>query len=134
MATPFHDDLSVNYDMASKLAKHLVAEGSDGLVIAGSTGEGNMLSDEEKLGLFETVAKAVTVPVIAGTSGSDTARAVELTTAASKTGVAGLPATPPPYVRPSQQGLFSHVGAMAAATTLPVMVYDIPSRTGRKIL
>ena len=133
MVTPFDASGAVDIAVAVDLARFLVAEGSDGLVLAGSTGEGSALSDDEKLTLFAAVAEAVAVPVLAGTSGSDTARAVDLTRRASSTGISGILATTPAYARPSQAGIAAHLGAMAAATSLPVMLYDIPSRTGRKI-
>ena len=133
MVTPFATDGSIDHDVAAQVAKFLVSEGSDGLVIAGSTGEGTSLSDEEKLELFKTVANAVTVPVIAGSTSSDTARSVDLTAKVKATGVAGILATTPAYARPSQRGIELHLEAVAQSTTLPVMLYDIPSRTGRKI-
>jgi len=133
MVTPFFDDLSVNYEAAAELAQFLVSTGSDGLVVCGSTGEGSALSDDEKLSLFSAVANAVTVPVLAGTSSANTQNSVALTQHASTTGVAGILATTPAYARPSQSGIASHLGAMADATKLPVVLYDIPSRTGRKI-
>ncbi|CAB4875075.1 unannotated protein [freshwater metagenome] len=133
MVTPFNGDGSVNYDVARDVARFLVANGSDGIVVAGSTGEGGSLSDEEKLNLFSCVAQAVTVPVLAGSTSGDTACSVSLTAAASATGVQGILASTPAYSRPSQSGIAAHLGAIAASTTLPVMVYDIPSRTGRKI-
>ncbi len=133
MATPFTDSGDLDLDGAVTLARHLVEEGNEGLVLAGSTGEGSSLSDDEKIDLFRAVAAAVSVPVLAGTSSSDTRRSVELTRRAQSTGVAGILATTPAYARPSQAGLCAHLGAMAEATTLPVMLYDIPVRTGRKI-
>jgi 4-hydroxy-tetrahydrodipicolinate synthase len=133
MVTPFHDDGSIDYEVAAEVARFLVANGSDGIVVAGSTGEGSALSDDEKLTLFAAVAQAVTVPVLAGTSSSDTARSAALTRHASASGVAGILATTPAYARPSQSGIAAHLGAIAEATTLPVMLYDIPIRTGRKI-
>jgi 4-hydroxy-tetrahydrodipicolinate synthase len=133
MVTPFASDGSIDHDVATQVAKFLVSEGSDGLVIAGSTGEGTSLSDKEKLELFKTVANAVTVPVIAGSTSSDTARSVDLTAKVKATGVAGILATTPAYARPSQRGIELHLEAVAQSTTLPVMLYDIPSRTGRKI-
>jgi 4-hydroxy-tetrahydrodipicolinate synthase len=133
MVTPFGPDGSLDLDSAARLARFLVDEGSDGLVVAGSTGEGSSLTDAEKLDLFAAVAAAVTVPVLAGTSSSDTARSVELTRRVAATGAAGILATTPAYARPSQAGIAGHLGAMADATDLPVMLYDIPSRTGRKI-
>ena len=133
MVTPFGPDGSVDFAVASELAKYLVDQGSDGLVIAGSTGEGSSLSDEEKLALFACVAESVTVPVLAGSTSSNTSQSVELTAKAAATGVAGILATTPAYARPSQRGIAGHLGAVAQSTSLPVMLYDIPSRTGRKI-
>jgi 4-hydroxy-tetrahydrodipicolinate synthase len=133
MITPFALDGSIDFDMAARVATFLVDQGSEGLVVAGSTGEGSALSDSEKLDLFSCVAQAVTVPVVAGTTSSNTAHSVELTSQVAATGVAGVLATTPAYVRPSQAGIASHFGAVANATTLPVMLYDIPSRTGRKV-
>jgi 4-hydroxy-tetrahydrodipicolinate synthase len=133
MVTPFNADDTINFDVARDVARYLVANGSDGLVVAGSTGEGGSLSDAEKLDLFACVAESVTVPVLAGSTSGDTARSVSLTSAASATGIQGILATTPAYSRPSQSGIAAHLGAVAKATTLPVMIYDIPSRTGRKI-
>lgn len=133
MVTPFAPDGSLDLDAAARLARFLVEEGCDGLVVAGSTGEGSSLSDAEKLDLFAAVAAAVTVPVLAGTSSADTARSVELTRRVAATGVAAVLATTPAYARPNQAGIAGHLGAIADATPLPVMLYDIPARTGRKI-
>ena len=133
MVTPFAPDGSLDLDVAAQVARFLVAEGSEGLVVAGSTGEGTSLSDEEKLELFACVAASVSVPVLAGSTSGDTARSVALTSQVEATGVAGVLATTPAYVRPSQSGIAAHLGAIAASTPLPVMLYDIPSRTGRKI-
>jgi 4-hydroxy-tetrahydrodipicolinate synthase len=133
MVTPFHKDGSLNLDGAVRLARWLQDNGNDGLVLAGTTGESSTLTDDEKLSLFDTVAKAVTIPVIAGTGSNDTAHSVHLTKEASKLGVAGILAVCPYYNRPSQAGIDAHVRAMCAVTTLPVVVYDIPVRTGRKI-
>jgi 4-hydroxy-tetrahydrodipicolinate synthase len=133
MVTPFRADGSINFDVAIELATTLVREGSDGLVIAGSTGEGSSLSDKEKLELFACVAGAVEVPVLAGSTFADTARSVELTRQVLDTGVSGVLATTPAYARPSQKGIAAHFGAIAQSTELPIMLYDIPARTGRKI-
>jgi len=133
MVTPFAADGSIDFDVAIEVAEHLVATGSDGLVLAGSTGEGGSLSDTEKLELFACVAGAVEVPVLAGTSSSDTARSVLLTSEVAATGASGILATTPAYARPSQAGIAAHLAAIAESTELPVMLYDIPSRTGRKI-
>ena len=133
MVTPFHADGSLNLDGAVKLARWLQDNGNDGLVLAGTTGESSTLTDDEKLSLFDTVVKAVTIPVIAGTGSNDTAHSVHLTKEATKLGVAGILAVCPYYNRPSQAGIEAHIRAMSAATTLPVVIYDIPVRTGRKI-
>jgi 4-hydroxy-tetrahydrodipicolinate synthase len=133
MVTPFDANGALDVDAAVTLARYLVAHGSDGLVVAGSTGEGGALSDDEKRSLFEAVAEAVTVPVLAGTSSSDTAHSVALTREVSGVGIAGILATTPAYARPSQSGIAQHLAAVADATSLPVMLYDIPARTGRAL-
>ena len=133
MVTPFDSSGAVDYDVAAAVARFLVDSGSDGIVVAGSTGEGTALSDHEKMDLFACVASSVTVPVIAGSTSAGTARSVALTKRVAATGVAGVLATTPAYARPSQSGLAGHLGAVADSTTLPIMLYDIPSRTGRKI-
>jgi len=133
MVTPFSADGSLDLDAAASLARFLAANGSDGLVVAGSTGEGTSLTNDEKCALIAAVAEAVTIPVLAGTTSSNTADSVALTARAHELGASGILATTPAYVRPSQQGIAAHLGAVAEATTLPVMLYDIPVRTGRKI-
>jgi len=133
MVTPFAADESLDVDAAVALAKWLVDQGNDGLVVAGTTGESATLSTDEKLALFEAVAAAVTVPVVAGTTGSNTRQDIVLTAEATKLGVAGILAVCPYYSRPSQAGLAAHFRAIASATDLPVLLYDIPKRTGRKI-
>jgi len=133
MVTPFDDDLGVDYDAAVALARWLADHGSTGLVLAGTTGESPTLTDDEKIELFRSVAEAVTVPVIAGVGSADTRHSVELTRAAATTGVAGVLVVTPYYSRPAQAGLFAHFSAVAGATELPVVIYDIPPRTGRKV-
>ncbi len=133
MVTPFDDDGELDVDAAVLLARWLVEQGNEGLVVAGTTGEAPTLSHDEKLTLFEAVAAAVTVPVIAGTTGTNTRADVELTSAASKLGAAGILGVCPYYSRPSQAGIAGHFRAVAAATDLPVVLYDIPVRSGRKI-
>lgn len=133
MITPFNDAGNIDFDMARDVARFLVDQGNDGLVVAGSTGEGSALSDDEKLELARCVVEAVSVPVLVGSTGPDTARSVELTSRVAATGAAGILATTPSYARPSQRGIAAHLAAVAQATTLPVMLYDIPSRTGRKM-
>jgi len=133
MITPFTSSGELDLDGAASLAKQLVADGNDGLVVTGSTGESAMLSDDERIALWRVVAGAVTVPVIAGSTTGDTRHSVELTSQASATGVSGILATTPYYSRPSQHGITQHFQAVAAATELPVILYDIPSRTGRRL-
>jgi 4-hydroxy-tetrahydrodipicolinate synthase len=133
MVTPFDDDGALDLDAAQTLARHLVDNGSDGLVVAGSTGEASTLTDDEKRDLWRAVVEAVTVPVVAGSTSNDTAHSVHLTKAATDAGVAGILGVGPYYNRPSQAGLEAHFRAVAAATDLPVLIYDIPIRTGRKI-
>ncbi|HEY2301163.1 MAG TPA: 4-hydroxy-tetrahydrodipicolinate synthase [Acidimicrobiales bacterium] len=133
MATPFTADGSLDLDGAAHLARWLVAHGNDGLVVAGTTGESPVLSDGEKRDLWRAVAEAVTVPVIAGSGTNDTAHSVELSRMAADAGAAGILAVTPYYSRPPQTGLAAHFRAVAAATELPVLIYDIPVRTGRKV-
>jgi 4-hydroxy-tetrahydrodipicolinate synthase len=133
MVTPFSPDGSVDLDVAATLAKFLVEEGTEGIVVAGSTGEGSALSDDEKLNLFACVAQAVNVPVLAGSTFANTAQSVALTKRVKDTGVAGVLATTPAYSRPSQRGIAAHFTAIAQCTPLPIMLYDVPSRTGRKV-
>jgi 4-hydroxy-tetrahydrodipicolinate synthase len=133
MVTPFNEDGTLDLDGAQTLARHLVDHGNDGLVIAGTTGEAPTLTDDEKRDLWRAVKEAVTVPVIAGSTSNDTAHSVHLTKMATDVGVDAILAQTPYYNRPSQAGLAAHFRAVAAATTLPVMLYDIPIRTGRKI-
>ena len=133
MVTPFHKDGSLNLDGAKRLARWLQDNGNDGLVIAGTTGEAPVLTDDERLSLFKAVVEAVTIPVIAGTGTNDTAHSIHLTKEATKLGVAGILAVTPYYNRPSQAGIDGHMRAVCGSTNLPVVIYDIPVRTGRKI-
>ncbi|NCZ89241.1 MAG: 4-hydroxy-tetrahydrodipicolinate synthase, partial [Actinobacteria bacterium] len=133
MVTPFHKDGSLNLDGAKRLARWLQDNGNDGLVIAGTTGEAPVLTDDERLSLFKAVVEAVTIPVIAGTGTNDTAHSIHLTKEATKLGVAGILAVTPYYNRPSQAGIDAHMRAVCESTNLPVVIYDIPVRTGRKI-
>ena len=133
MVTPFTDDGSLDVEGAVALAQWLQEQGNEGLVLAGTTGESPTLTDDEKLTLWETVAEAVTIPIVAGAGTNDTAHSVRLTAEASKLGVAGILALCPYYNRPSQAGIEVHLRAIAEATDLPVIIYDIPVRTGRKV-
>ena len=133
MVTPFDENGALDLDGAATLARYLAAHGSEGLVVAGTTGESPTLTDPERLALIEVVSGAVTIPVVAGTTTNDTAHSIELTRQAAGLGAAGILAVTPYYNRPSQAGLAAHFSAVAESTSLPVMLYDIPVRTGRKI-
>ena len=133
MATPFDDEGRLDLDGAARLARALVASGSDGLVVTGSTGEAPTLSDEERLALWGAVTEAVSVPVLAGSTSNDTPHSIALTKAASALPIAGVLAVTPYYNRPPQAGLEAHFLAVAAATPLPVILYDVPARTGRRL-
>lgn len=131
MVTPMKADLSVDYERAAELARYLAASGSDGLIVSGTTGESPTLTRAEKLKLFETVVKAVgdKVAVIGGTGSYNTQETIELSRAAEETGVHGLLLVTPYYNRPQQEGLYQHFKAVAEATTLPCVLYNVPSRT-----
>ena len=133
MISPFSADESLDLEGAQKLAKWLIANGNDGLVIAGTTGEAPTLTHDEQIALIEAVVDAVDVPVIAGTGSNDTRAAVELTERATAAGATAILSVTPYYNRPSQEGIMAHFRACAGATDLPVILYDIPGRTGRKI-
>ncbi len=136
MVTPFNDDLSVNYQAAARLAKHLVANGNDGLVVAGSTGEAATLTTEEKLKLFSAVLDAVgdKATVIVGTGSNDTRASIALTQEAEKLGVHGSLVVGPYYNKPPQEGYYQHFKAIADNTGLPLIVYNVPGRTASNIL
>ena len=131
MVTPFHDDGSLDLDGAAALARWLVAQGNDGLVIAGTTGEAPTLSDDETVELWRAVRAAVDVPLLAGTGSNDTRHTIGLSQRAAETGVDGLLVVSPYYNRPPQAGIEAHFRAVAAATDLPIVMYDVPTRTGR---
>ena len=133
MVTPFDSSGALDLNAAAELARYLVAHGSDALCVAGTTGEAPVLTDPERLDLVEAVAAAVSVPVIAGMTTNDTAHSLGLVAKAAELGAMGILAVTPYYNRPSQTGLESHFAAIAGATDLPVILYDIPVRTGRKI-
>jgi 4-hydroxy-tetrahydrodipicolinate synthase len=132
MVTPFTADGAVDYDRAATLAKKLVAEGSEGLVVSGTTGESPTLSSDEKVRLFQVVKAAVgdTAKVLAGTGSYATAETVALSKAAEAAGVDGLLLIAPYYNKPNQAGLLAHFGAVADAVSLPIMLYNHPGRTG----
>jgi 4-hydroxy-tetrahydrodipicolinate synthase len=135
MVTPFTQDGEVDHGKAWDLARHLVANGTDTLVVAGTTGESPTLTEQEKLALFKTVVDAVSekqAKVIAGTGSYDTRHSVEMTEKAGELGVDGVLAVTPYYSKPEQEGLLAHFTAIADVG-VPVMLYNIPGRTGRLI-
>lgn len=136
MVTPFHEDQSVNYVAAARLAQYLINNGSDGVVVAGSTGESATLSKDEKLKLFSTVLEAIgdRATVIAGTGSNDTRASIALTQEAEKLGVHGAMLVGPYYNKPNQEGFYQHFKSIADSTTLPLIVYNVPGRTASNIL
>ena len=135
MATPFRADGSLDLDAAQRLATHLVDHGHDGLVVSGTTGESPTTSDDEKDRLLRAVIEAVggRARVVAGSGTYDTHQTIELSQAAEKAGASGLLIVTPYYNRPPQEALVRHFEAAANAVGLPVMLYDIPARTGTPI-
>ncbi len=136
MVTAFDANGALDVAESARVAEFLVARGNDGVVVAGSTGEGNALDTDEKLALFAGVKQALGSrgTVIAGTGGNNTRQSVALTKQAEEIGVDGVLATVPAYVKPTQDGMLTHFGAIAEATTLPVIVYNIPGRTAANML
>jgi 4-hydroxy-tetrahydrodipicolinate synthase len=130
MVTPFDSTGDLNEEATARLIRHLLENGSDGLVLAGSTGEGATMTDEEKVRLWEIgVAESGDAPIIAGTGTYDTRHSVELTERAHEAGVDAMLVVTPYYVRPNRRGIKAHYEAVAAATDRPIVAYNIPSRT-----
>ncbi|HZO94812.1 MAG TPA: 4-hydroxy-tetrahydrodipicolinate synthase [Candidatus Baltobacteraceae bacterium] len=131
MITPFDERGEIDVAEAVRVAEFLVERGNDGVVVAGSTGEGNALETGEKLKLFAEIKRALgdRATVIAGTGGNNTRHSVELTKRAAECGVDGILATVPAYVKPTPDGMLTHFGAIAECTQLPLIVYNIPGRT-----
>ena len=135
MVTPFKKDLSVDYAMAEKLADHLCNNGSDGLVLHGTTGESPTLTHEEEYELYRVVKKAVgkKCKIIAGTGSNSTATTIKSTQEAEKIGCDAALVVVPYYNKPPQEGLFQHFKAVADNTSLPLIIYNIPGRTSRNM-
>ena len=133
MVTPFDRDGSLDLGGAADLARWLVAHGSDGLVLTGTTGEASTLGDDEKVAIWTAVRAAVDVPLLAGAGSNDTRHSVELVQRAATTGVDGMLIVTPYYNRPPQAGIEAHFRAVAAGSPLPIVLYDVPARTGRRI-
>jgi 4-hydroxy-tetrahydrodipicolinate synthase len=131
IVTPFHDDGAVDVESFQRLARHLVDHGSDGIVVAGTTGESPNLSDEERLDLFRAAIDAVgaDATVVAGTGTYSTAHSVHLTEQAHELGVDAFLVVTPYYNRPPQRGIVAHFEAIAAASDKPIVAYNIPART-----
>ena len=132
MVTPFHPDGSVDYDAAASLAKHLVDQGIDHLVLSGTTGESPTTHLDEKEQLIKSVRQAVgkDLYITAGAGSNDTEHSVRMARSAQAAGADGILLVSPYYSRPSQEGLYQHFAKVASETDLPVMLYDIPGRTG----
>ena len=131
MVTPFTEDGEVDYEQAKKLALALLRSGSDGLVVSGTTGESPTLTKEEKLRLFTEVKEAIgdRGSVVAGTGNYSTRESIELTREAERVGVDAVLLVVPYYNKPTQQGLLEHFKAIASSTSLPCILYNVPSRT-----
>jgi 4-hydroxy-tetrahydrodipicolinate synthase len=131
MVTPFDQNGEIDFNATRNLINYLIANGTDGLVVAGTTGESPTLMTEEKVELFKFVVEVVNgrVPVIAGTGSNNTRASISLTNLAEKAGVDGIMLVVPYYNKPSQEGLYQHFKAIAESTSLPVMLYNIPGRS-----
>ena len=131
MVTPFDQNGEIDYNATRNLINHLIANGTDGIVVAGTTGESPTLTTEEKVELFKFVVEVVDgrVPVIAGTGSNNTRASINLTNLAEKTGVDGIMLVVPYYNKPSQEGLYQHFKAIAESTSLPIILYNIPGRS-----
>lgn len=136
MITPFKDDDRLDFEGAQELALQLIAEGNEGLVISGTTGEAPSLSKKEKLDLFKAIKEAVGTRawIFAGTGSNNTEETVEFSKAAATTGVDGLMLVTPYYNKPSQEGLYQHFKTVAAAVDLPIILYNVPGRTAINLL
>lgn len=132
MVTPFKDDLSIDWEGLERLAAHLESIGHDGIVVNGTTGEAPTTSDEEKIEIIKRVKSATggRLKIVAGAGNNETSHSVEQAQMAAKAGADGLLVVTPYYNKPPQAGILAHFTAMAEATDLPVMLYDIPGRTG----
>lgn len=140
MITPFADDGSVDYEGAAKLAKHLINHGSEGILVGGTTGEGAVMSEEEKLKLYDCVIRAVgqkaegkKVPVIGNAGGIDTAASIAFAQKVEALGADGVLAIVPFYVKPTQEGIYQHFKAIADSIHIPVILYNVPGRTNASI-
>jgi len=131
MVTPFDNKGNIDFSKVTKLVNYLIDNGTDSLVVSGTTGESPTLTKEEKIALFKHVVKVVDkrIPVIAGTGSYDTYSSIELTKKAEEAGVDGIMLVAPYYNKPNQRGLYEHYAAIARAVTLPIIIYNIPPRS-----
>lgn len=130
MVTPMHGDGSVDFEASVALAKHLVASGADGLLVNGTTGESPVTHMDEKVKLVQVVKAAVDVPVISGAGSNDTAHTVRMVEQTQEAGADAVLVVAPYYSRPSQEGIFRHYQAVNESADKPIIVYDVPGRTG----
>lgn len=133
MVTPMKSDGSIDYDAAASLARQLVADGADGIVVNGTTGESPVTHMDEKMDLVRAVKEAVDVPVVSGAGSNDTAHTVRMAENIQEAGADGLLIVAPYYSRPSQEGVVRHYAAVDAVADKPIIVYDVPGRTGLHI-
>ncbi|NLP17657.1 MAG: 4-hydroxy-tetrahydrodipicolinate synthase [Firmicutes bacterium] len=135
MITPFDEELQIDLDKMEQLTEKLIQLGSDGLLVTGTTGESPTLTVKEKLSLYERVIKTAVgrVPVMAGTGSNNTQQSIELTKKAEALGADAIMLVTPYYNKPPQDALYTHFSTVAAATSLPVMIYNVPGRTSRNI-
>jgi len=131
MVTPFTDSLEIDYDKVDLLVDHLIEQGNDSIVVAGTTGESPNLTKDEKIKLFQTVVARANgkVKVIAGTGSNNTKESIALSKEAEQIGVDGIMLVVPYYNKPSQEGLYNHFKIIAESVSLPVMLYNVPGRT-----
>lgn len=135
MVTPMNDAFEVDYEEAIRLAKHLVSHGSDGVVVCGTTGESPTVTFDEKVKLFRVVKEALgKTPVIAGIGSYSTEATISLARQAAGTGIDGFLVVVPYYNKPSQEGMFQHFKAIAEATSVPVILYNVPGRTSSNLM
>lgn len=135
MVTPFDSKENIDFERTTQLVNYLINNGTDSLVVAGTTGESPVLTAEEKVALFRHTVKVADgrVPVVAGTGSNNTRQSIELTRKAEEAGVDAIMLVAPYYNKPNQEGLYQHFKAVAEATSLPVMLYNIPGRSSVNI-
>lgn len=133
MVTPFNDEMGIDYAKAQELARMLTYEGTEGLVVAGTTGEAPSLSAEEICELTRAIREAVNVPIVVGAGTNGTKKSIDMSLKVKEAGADGVLIVCPYYNKPNQKGIYQHFVAVAQAVELPVVIYNIPSRTSRNI-